>query len=219
MKKILFPYHGQNQIAIQVLPVAPMQISLVNTSYSLQLLEGPYLLYKMELDSFTFSVFKATSSKSQKLPETYIFHMFPATVVCALSFKLDIICVSFRENNTLKKLCMFVSDHLTALALFSNLVQSSSVELFSFLWFYSIFCIIGVSIIHKNPPIKLTRNKEYQIFLYLLQPEILLLSKAYLLFSKDYMLIFLTKWWKRSTPLRLKLPLWFLREVFYLLPK
>lgn len=75
MKKILFPYHCPNQIAIQVLPVA-----LVNTSYSLQLLEGPYLLYKMELDSFTFSIFKATRSKSQKLSETYIFHMFPVTV-------------------------------------------------------------------------------------------------------------------------------------------
>lgn len=64
MKKILFPYHCQNQIAIQVLPVALVQMSLVNTSYSLQLLEGLYLLYKMELDSFIFSVFKATASKS-----------------------------------------------------------------------------------------------------------------------------------------------------------
>lgn len=121
MKKILFSYHCQNQIAIQVLPV---QISLINTSYSLQLLEVSCLLYKMELDSFTFSVFRATSSKSQKLSETYIFHMFPVTVISTLSLKLDIISIFFRENSTLKKLCMFFSDDLTTLGLFSNVVRA-----------------------------------------------------------------------------------------------
>lgn len=155
MKKILFPYHCPNQIAIQVLPVA-----LVNTSYSLQLLEGPYLLYKTELDSFTFSIFKATRSKSQKLSETYIFHMFPVTAICILSLKLEIISILFRGNNTLKKHSMFVSDHVTTLALFSNMVQSSSMDLLCFLWCYNIFCIIGVSIIKKKKNTNKVKNNQ-----------------------------------------------------------
>lgn len=75
--------------------------------------------------------------------------MFPVTVICTLLLQLDVITIFFRENNALKKLCMFVPDHLTTLALFSNMVQSSSVESLCFLWCYSIFCIIGVSVIQK----------------------------------------------------------------------